>query len=133
MTNVVFKSAIPQSVQNLNDYLTIRLMQMVDNMGMDYVENLQMVIEFNNGESWKVVPTWWSPAGFTGFDYGKAEDMDAADESLLDSDDFIEEPEQMAGILVQAIRAREGFTLIEVTGDVADEDVVIAQSLQTLA
>lgn len=129
MTNVVFKSATAHSVSNLKDHLTLRLIQMINNMGMDYVENLQMVIEFNNGESWKVVPTWWSPAGFTGFDYGKAEDMDAADESLLDVDEFIEEPEQMAGILEQAIRAREGFTLIEVTGDVEDEDVVLAQSL----
>lgn len=129
MTNVVFKSATAHSVSNLKDHLTLRLIQMINNMGMNYVENLQMVIEFNNGESWKVVPTWWSPAGFTGFDYGKAEDMDAADESLLDVDEFIEEPEQMAGILEQAIRAREGFTLIEVTGDVEDEDVVLAQSL----
>lgn len=127
MTNVVFKSACAQSISNLKDHLALRLLQMTNNMGMDYVENLQMTIVMNNGEEFKVVPTFLSPAGFTGFDYGTADDMDNAIE--FNQDEFIEDAETMAAILVECIRSREGFSIIEVTGDVEDEDVCIAQSL----
>lgn len=121
MTNMILRSAVNDNVENLHTFLMDSLTKMEDGFNLPYFENMVMTVEMNNGETWKVVPTWWSPAGFTGYDYGKAEDMDAADESLLDADDFVTSA-QMAGILEQAIISRNGFMLIEITADVDDEE-----------
>lgn len=121
MKSIVFCSAIPSEVDNLNEYLTVRMTRMMNNMGVDYVEWLQMEVQMKDGEEMIVKPSWLSPAGWTGFGYGTEKDWaDGVSEDTL-----IEEPAQMAAILAQIIKSHGGFDMIQITGDVEDKEAEI--------
>lgn len=77
-----------------------------------------MLIALADGDLLKVVPTFLSPMGFTGFCYGSEEEVDNDE---VDSDTYLETCEQMAAIIVATIKSHGGFNIIEVCGTVYED------------
>ena len=83
----------------------------------DYYESF-LLVTYENGETLKVVPTFLSPMGFTGFCYGTAEDVDNDE---VDSDTYLETCEQMAAVIVGAIKSHGEFKSIVVGVETYDD------------
>ncbi len=70
-----------------------------------------LLVAYPDGEMLKVVPTFLSPAGFTGFCYGTPEEVDMDE---VDSDTYLIRPEQMAAVITENVKGHGVFKSIVV-------------------
>lgn len=77
----------------------------------EYYESCLLVTYPDSHDVLKVVPTFLSPGGFTGFCYGPADEVDNDE---VDPDTYLIEAEQMAAVVTAAIKSHGGFKSIVV-------------------
>ena len=110
----MFAQLLPVEGVDIHAFMMENLRQLEDGQfGVDYVEDLNILIAFADGEMLKIVAPFLSPAGFTGFCYGTEEEVDNDE---VDIDTYLDTCQQMAAVVVAAIKSRGGFNTIEVCG-----------------
>lgn len=113
MNYKMFQNSNPKTEKNLSLFILAALYNLRDQFGYDYVEDPNMLIAFADGDTLKVVPTFLSPAGFTGFCYGTEEEVDNDE---VDSDTYLTDFGIMRKVIIEAIKSHGGYTTIEVCG-----------------